>query len=113
MVCTHTLYNEIWAGNLDLSVTELPEAMKRKRYKGSKPHKNKKSYEKRIFERPVPWTMAQSSSVSHRSRTGAVRPTILPPIHPGSALRTSATMSCSGFSYPRGDRLDFSLQSTF
>ena len=25
MVCTHTLYNEVWAGNLDLSVTELPE----------------------------------------------------------------------------------------
>ena len=33
MVCTHTLYNEVWAGNLDLSVTELPEAMKRKRHK--------------------------------------------------------------------------------
>ena len=30
MVCTHTLYNEVWAGSLDLSVTELPEAMKRK-----------------------------------------------------------------------------------
>ena len=26
MVCTRTLYNEVWAGNLDLSVTELPEA---------------------------------------------------------------------------------------
>ncbi len=35
MVCTHTLYNEVWAGNLDLSVTELPEAMKRGRYKDS------------------------------------------------------------------------------
>jgi len=31
MVCTHTLYNEVWAGSLDLSVTELPEAMKRTR----------------------------------------------------------------------------------
>ncbi|WP_461811288.1 IS30 family transposase [Faecalimonas sp.] len=52
MVCTHTLYNEIWAGNLDLSVTELPEAMKRKRHKGSKSHKNKKRYGKSISERP-------------------------------------------------------------
>ena len=33
MACTHTLYNELWAGNLDLSVTEVPEALKRKRYK--------------------------------------------------------------------------------
>ena len=32
MVCTHTLYNEVWAGSLDLSVTELPEAMKRKQH---------------------------------------------------------------------------------
>ena len=37
MVCTHTLYNEVWAGSLDLSVTELPEAMKRKQHKDSKP----------------------------------------------------------------------------
>jgi IS30 family transposase len=42
MVCTHTLYNEVWAGNLDLSVTELPEAMKRKRHKDSKPREHKK-----------------------------------------------------------------------
>ena len=27
MVCTRTLYNEAWAGSLDLSVTELPEAI--------------------------------------------------------------------------------------
>lgn len=52
MVCTHTLYNEIWAGNLDLSVVELPEAMKRSRRKGSKPRENKKSYGKSISERP-------------------------------------------------------------
>ena len=52
MVCTHTLYNEVWAGNLDLSVVELPEAMKRSRCKGSKPRENKKSYGKSISERP-------------------------------------------------------------
>ena len=37
MVCTHTLYNEVWAGSLDLSVTELPEAMKRKQQKAPSP----------------------------------------------------------------------------
>lgn len=52
MVCTHTLYNEVWAGNLSLSVTELPEAMKRKQHKGSKPRENKKVYGKSISERP-------------------------------------------------------------
>ena len=44
MVCTHTLYNEVWAGSLDLSVTELPEAMKRKQHKDSKPREHKKSF---------------------------------------------------------------------
>ena len=52
MVCTHTLYNEVWAGNLDLSVTELPEAMKRKRHKDSKPREHKKGYGKDIAQRP-------------------------------------------------------------
>lgn len=52
MVCTHTLYNEVWAGNLDLSVTELPEALKRKRHKDSKPREHKKHYDKDIDERP-------------------------------------------------------------
>ena len=37
------LYNEVWAGNLDLSVTELPEALKRKKHKASKPRENKKT----------------------------------------------------------------------
>ena len=52
MVCTHTLYNEVWAGNLDLSVTELPEALKRRQHKDSKPHEHKKAYGKDISERP-------------------------------------------------------------
>ena len=52
MVCTNTLYNEVWAGNLDLSVTELPEAMKRKRHKDSKPREHKKGYGKDIAQRP-------------------------------------------------------------
>ena len=52
MVCTHTLYNEVWAGNLDLSVAELPEALKRKRHKDSKPREHKKHYGKDIDERP-------------------------------------------------------------
>ena len=52
MVSTHTLYNEVWAGNLDLSVAELPEALKRKRHKDSKPREHKKHYGKDIDERP-------------------------------------------------------------
>ena len=52
MVCTRPLYNEVWAGNLDLSVTELPEAMKRKRHKDSKPREHKKGYGKDIAQRP-------------------------------------------------------------
>lgn len=52
MVCTRTLYNEVWAGNLSLAVTELPEAVKRKRNKDSKPRENRRSYGKSITERP-------------------------------------------------------------
>lgn len=52
MVCTHTLYNEVWAGNLDLSVMELSEALKRKQRKASTLRKNKKCYRKSIALRP-------------------------------------------------------------
>ena len=52
MVCTHTLYNEVWAGNLDLSVAELPEALKRKQRKDSKPREHKKHCGKDISQRP-------------------------------------------------------------
>lgn len=37
MVCTHTLYNEAWAGNLPIGIMELPEAVKRKHYQSAKP----------------------------------------------------------------------------
>ncbi|EJW97319.1 integrase core domain protein [gut metagenome] len=52
MVCTHTLYNEVWAGNLSLGILELPEAMKRKQKKDSKPRENKKKFGKSIDLRP-------------------------------------------------------------
>ena len=52
MVCTHTLYNEAWAGTISLGVMELPEAMKRKRHKDAKPHENKKKFGKSIDLRP-------------------------------------------------------------
>lgn len=51
MVCTKTLYNEIWAGNLDISVMELPEALKRKKHPQNA-RKNKKCYGTSIDERP-------------------------------------------------------------
>lgn len=52
MVCTHTLYNEVWAGSLDLSVTELLKAMKRKQHKDSKPREHKKSFGTDISQSP-------------------------------------------------------------
>ena len=51
MVCTKTLYNEVWAGNLDLSVMELPEALKRKKHHKNT-RKHKKNYGTSIDERP-------------------------------------------------------------
>ena len=50
MVCTRTLYHEVWAGKLGLSVTELPEALKRRQHKDSKPREHKKTYGKDISE---------------------------------------------------------------
>lgn len=52
MVCTRTLYREVWAGNLPLGITELPEAVKRKRAQSPKPQENKKHYGKSIDLRP-------------------------------------------------------------
>ena len=51
MVCTKTLYNEVWAGNLSLNILELPEAIKRKKHRKS-PAKRKKVYGTSIDERP-------------------------------------------------------------
>jgi len=51
MTSTKTLYNEVWAGNLDLSVRKLPEALKRKkRHRNTR--KRKKSYGRSMDERP-------------------------------------------------------------
>jgi IS30 family transposase len=43
MVSTKTLYNEIWAGTVELSIMELPEALKRKKHCKNK-RKRKKKY---------------------------------------------------------------------
>ena len=51
MVCTKTLYNEVWAGNLSLNILELPEAIKRKKHCKS-PEKRKKVYGTSIDEWP-------------------------------------------------------------
>lgn len=51
IVCTKTLYNEVWAGNLPLTLFELPEALSRKHKKGSV-RKNKRLFGKSIEERP-------------------------------------------------------------
>lgn len=52
MVCTRTLYSEVWAGRFPVGITELPEAMKRKHMQSAKPRENKKIFGKSIDFRP-------------------------------------------------------------
>lgn len=52
MVCTKTLYNELEAGNLPLSLFEVPEVLKRKRTK-TKSRINKRPKGRSIEERPA------------------------------------------------------------
>jgi transposase, IS30 family len=51
MVCTSTLYNELWADNLPLRLTEMPEVLKRKRRK-STVRERKRSFGTSIDQRP-------------------------------------------------------------
>ena len=51
IVCTKTLYNELWAGNLPLTPFDVPEALTRKKKKHVA-RKNKRLYGKSIDERP-------------------------------------------------------------
>ena len=68
MVCTHTLYNEVWAGSLDISLTELPETMKRKAAQGLKPREHKKSWHRHFSE-------ARDRASAHRGKIiGKVTP---------------------------------------
>lgn len=50
IVCTKTLYNELWAGNLPLTLFDVPEALSRKKKK-PKSRKNKRVYGRSIDER--------------------------------------------------------------
>lgn len=52
MVCTKTLYNELWAGQLPLSLFEVPNALKRRRTKENN-HINKRPKGRSIEERPA------------------------------------------------------------
>lgn len=51
IVCTKTLYNELWAGNLPLVPHDLPEALSRKSKKNNA-RKNKRVLGRSIDERP-------------------------------------------------------------
>lgn len=51
IICTKTLYNELWAGNLPLSPFDLPEALSR-RQKSSRSRRNKRILGRSIEERP-------------------------------------------------------------
>lgn len=50
MVCTKTIYNAIWRGNIQLNPFDLPEALQRKP-KRNRARKNKRSYGRSIEER--------------------------------------------------------------
>ena len=50
MVCTKTLYNAVWSGQLDLTPSELPEAFQRD-HKKDRVRKNKRVYGTSIEER--------------------------------------------------------------
>ncbi|MCH3955417.1 MAG: IS30 family transposase [Eubacterium sp.] len=50
--CTKTLYNELWAGNLELPLTQLPEALSRKSHKNRRTCQNKRVLGKSIEKRP-------------------------------------------------------------
>lgn len=52
MVCSKTLYNALWRGELPLSLTDMPEVLKRKTHK-NKPRENKRVYGTSIDERPA------------------------------------------------------------
>jgi len=51
ILCTKTLYNELWAGNLPLTPFDLSEALSRK-HKSSHSHRNKRTFGRSIDERP-------------------------------------------------------------
>lgn len=51
MVCTKTLYNAVWSGQLDLTPFDLPEALQQN-HKKDQVRKNKKVYGASIKERP-------------------------------------------------------------
>ena len=51
IICTKTLYNELWAGNLPLTPFDLPEVLSRK-HKRQSNRQNKRIYGKSIDERP-------------------------------------------------------------
>ena len=51
MVCTRTLYNMVWRGDVSIKPTELPEALKRKATK-HREMANKRHYGASISTRP-------------------------------------------------------------
>lgn len=52
IVCTKTLYNELWAGNLPVTLFDVPEALGRSHRK-HRPRRNKRILGKSIEERPL------------------------------------------------------------
>lgn len=51
MVCTHTMYNAVWAGLISIAPTDLPEALKRKQKTEKRSRKSKRKYGESIDSR--------------------------------------------------------------
>jgi len=51
MVCTHTMYNAVWAGLISITPTDLPEALKRKQRTGKRSREHKRKYGESIDSR--------------------------------------------------------------
>ena len=60
--CTKTLYNELWRGNLPISVFDVPEALGRS-HKKNRVQKNRRNFGRSIDERPE--IAANRSEVGH------------------------------------------------
>ena len=52
MVCTHTLYNAMWAGHLPITPNDVPQALKRKSRKTKQSRNRQKNYGRSIDAPP-------------------------------------------------------------
>jgi len=51
MICTHTMYNAVWAGLISITPTDLTEALKRKQRTEKRSREHKRKYGENIDSR--------------------------------------------------------------